>query len=223
VGSRLPGGQRLAQFVPDLTYKGLPTVSYPYHALSAASDAMQLMQEFRPWDLQLFGVRWLIAPTGVQVPAGLVEREKFGRWTLYEVVPSGIFDVVQVPYRWVGPRDGVYKANETWLSDRLRWYGQYIELAVEGDARKGDLHVGDAPPAPANLMPPYGRVLSERREGDRYSAQISAVAPAWVRVSIAYHPWLRAQVDGKPAQVVMVTPGFAAFAVTKGEHRVEVF
>jgi hypothetical protein len=205
-----------------LTYLGLPTVSYPYHALSAASDAMQLMQEFRPWDLQLFGVRWVVAPNDAPVPAGLKPLDRFGRWTLWEVPGTGLFDVVQVPYRWVGPKAGVYKVNETWLTDPLRWWGQYVELALDGPALPGDLHPGDLAPPPTKTQPPYGRVLGERRDGDRYLAEVVALAPAWVRVSIAYHPWLRVTVDGKSVKPVMVTPGFTAIPVTQGSHLVEV-
>lgn len=203
-----------------LIAEGLPCTGFPFHVLSSAADSAFLLQQFRRYDLQLFGVKWLVAPVGVPVPANVTVRDQIGRWMIYNVPGGGMFDVVQVPYRWTGTKDNVFYANEFWMTNPLRWYGQYVETALDG--RTGDLKMGDTWPAPKG-KPPYGKVLSEWRQGDRYKARVQASVPAYVRVSLAYHPWLRARVDGQTTPVLMVTPGFVAFAVPEGTHDVEVF
>jgi uncharacterized membrane protein YfhO len=81
---------------------------------------------------------------------------------------------------------------------------------------------GSLMPVPAAEVPRPGTVLSERKVGETYSARVRLDRPGYVQLKITWAPGLAATVDGAPAPLLHVTPGFGAVAVPMGEHEVVI-
>jgi hypothetical protein len=209
-----------------LAERGIPSSSFLYHSLSSASDTMVLIQEWRPGDLELFGVRYVIAPDGVPLEPSLLLRGVFGRFRLYEVPGAGFFQIISVPYAFEGTPETVFETSRDWLANPLRQFRQYIAL-YPGKAPLGIykqvLHRWEPLPLPAADSPPPGEILSESKAGEVYRAQVHAGGDCFVLFRSSFHPGLKAEVDGVRVQPVMVTPGLTAIPINGGTHQMTVF
>jgi hypothetical protein len=208
--------------------RDIPATGYLWYTNSLAMDTMSLLQEWRPGDLQLFGVRYMVVPTGLPVPSLVIPRETFGRFSLYEVPSSGFFDIVSVPYALEEDLKTTFASSEAWMTHPLRQSRQYVALYAAGEAParayKRILHPGDPFPMPSPTdNPPAGAVLSESRAGEVYRATVRADGSCHVLFRSSFHPGLKAEVDGMRVETVMVTPGLMAIPVPTGSHEVAVF
>ncbi len=208
--------------------RDIPATGFLWYIFSLAMDTMPLLQEWRPGDLQLFGVRYMVVPTGLPAPSTVLPREKFGRFSLYEVPNSGFFDIVSVPYALEEDLKTTFASSEAWMSHPLRQSRQYLALYPAGKAParayRRILHPGDPFPMPSPAdNPPAGAVLSESRAGEVYSARVRADGSCHVLFRSSFHPGLKAEVDGVRVEPVMVTPGLMAIPVPAGSHGVVVF
>jgi hypothetical protein len=225
------GGQFKIGSVPLFSVfpqRDIPATGYLWYTNSLAMDTMPLLQEWRPGDLQLFGVRYMVVPTGLAVTSLVIPRETFGRFALYEVPNSGFFDIVSVPYAIEEDLKTTFASSEAWMAHPLRQSRQYLALYPAGEAParayKRILHPGDPFPMPSPAdNPPAGAVLSESRAGEVYHARVRAGGSCYVLFRSSFHPGLKAEVDGARVEPVMVTPGLMAIPVTAGSHGVAVF
>jgi uncharacterized membrane protein len=200
----------------------LDQASFLYHAMSKASDAMVLRDEARSAHDRTFGVRAVLAPADRAMPPHLVRRATFGRFAVYESSAEGYFGLVDVVAHDTGPSSAQHETNERWLKSRLPEAG--LVIALDAGVRLGRavgrwerLPDSDAPPTSSR-----GSVVGETRDGETYRARVRADRACHVQVKIGWHPDLRARVDGRPAVLVPVTPGFAAVAVDPGVHEIVV-
>ena len=209
-----------------LAERSIPSTSFLYHSLSLASDTMVLLEEERPGDLALFGVRYLLAPEGLAVPPFVKAAGSFGRFRVYEVPGGGFFDLITVPYAFQGNRKTIFEPSRDWLAHPLRYARQHIALYF-GNAPAGVyqkvLHRREPLPAPLDAdSPPPGQVIRESRKGEAYSAEVRAERSCHVLFRSSFHPGLRARVDGESVEPVMVTPWLTAFPVAAGLHQITV-
>src|SRR6185295_17924091 len=71
-------------------------------------------------------------------------------------------------------------------------------------------------------LAPCGEIVSEHKDGEMHEARVSLRRACHVTFRASFHPALTATVDGAPADLVRVTPGFAAVSVPAGTHDVVV-
>jgi hypothetical protein len=64
--------------------------------------------------------------------------------------------------------------------------------------------------------------VRESKTGEVYRAEVDAERPCSALLKITWFPDRVATVDGHPAPLLHVTPGFGAVPVAAGEHAVEV-
>jgi len=125
VCARLPAAQGDEYKIGDVpvharvTSKGLDSVGYLYHALSLNADIQGYMDESRPAHLNLFNVRYVIAPADRKLPALGLPVETHVRHRLYIVETTGYFDVVDVPQVFTGTREEWFPAARDWLHSPL--------------------------------------------------------------------------------------------------------
>ncbi|PYS04625.1 MAG: hypothetical protein DMG12_09665, partial [Acidobacteria bacterium] len=62
----------------------------------------------------------------------------------------------------------------------------------------------------------------ETKTGETYQARIEVNRPAYAYIKITWNPDLAATVDGRPAPVIHVTPGFGAVPIPAGQHDISV-
>ena len=206
---------------------GIPAVGIPYHSFGMASERVRTIQESRPGDLNLFGVRYVVAEDW---PMASAPSESFGRFKMYRVSGGGMFSVISIPLAWEGDRTDLWNLSSEWMESRLMPLHQHIAVYAPGKAPKGRyravLHAGDkvsqADPS-TSASEPQGVVADEVQQGEDYSAAITVDRPAYVLFKSSFHQGLRAAVDGVPVQTLLVTPGMLAFPVPSGQHRVKVW
>ena len=197
-------------------------VSFLYHSMSTASDIMVSRDENRAADDVVFGVRAIIAPDDRTMPPHLRRRSLHGRFAVYEASAEGYFGIVDVEGRYVGPRATRFEASQAWLQSSLPNAGVVVafDASVPGLVPLG--RWVPMPPPPPTALAPRGRILSETKDGEVHRASVELVRSAYVFVKMTWHPDLVTTVDGLPAELLHVTPGFGAVPVSPGRHEVVV-
>jgi hypothetical protein len=199
-----------------LTRAHFDQTSFLYHAMSSTSDVMPLRGDDDLGHDAVFAVRGILAPVHQPV---LYRRKRAqrGRFAVYEGSPEGYFGLVDIGARYQGSPSSFYQTSSAWLQSPLLPAGIVIALEEGGGSLAGPL-----PPVDPALASPRGRVRWESQEGESHRARVSIDRPCHVLVKITWHPDLKASVDGIPALLERVTPGFGAIAVSAGEHDVLV-
>lgn len=219
------GGQFKVGFIPVyafLSRKHIDQASFLYHSMSKTSDIMVLRDENNRVHDAVFGIRAVVAPASRPMPGHLLRRAMHGRFAVYESSPEGYFGIVDVAGHYAGPPSTRHELAAAWLRSSLPAAGLVIAL----DPRTG---IGPAipwwealPNPSAEQIAPRGQVLSETKNGENYQARIEMNRPGYAFVKITWNPKLEATVDGQPATLVHVTPGFCAVPLPAGRHEVSV-
>lgn len=201
----------------------VPVDSIGFNLRTAAlpSDVELRFDESLPAHYRLWNVRYLVLPKPVppQVPTRQLATNDWV--TLYEVdgVDGNYLRVVDT----VGPaieadRYDIGKQMEGFLASSDLRNDRYNVVAFDGDRAATPTLRGAADGS-------AGRTVSERvdLEEGRFTATVEASRRAAVLLPAGYHPRLKARVDGEPARIDMVAPGFMTVPIDQGRHRVEIF
>lgn len=197
-------------------------VSYLYHSMSKTSDIMLLHDEFNPVQDTAFAIRAVVRPAGEAAPAHLRLRSVHGRLAVFESSPQGYFGITDLVGHWKGPLDSPFDAGVAWLNSPLPQRGFVLSLDPRAPAGP-EVAPGAAMPEPTPAQSTLrGLVASESKTGEVYSARVVLNQPAYALLRITWNPDLAATVDGRPAPLIDVTPGFGAVAVPAGQHDISV-
>ena len=219
------GGQFKVGSVPVyafLSRNHIDQASFLYHAMSKTSDIMVLRDENNRGHDIVFGIRAVIAPTSQPMPNYLLPRSVHGRFAVYESSPEGYFGVVDVVGHYAGPPSTNFGPSAAWLKSALQPWGLVISLDPRWQLGPA---IGRWEPLPSpspEQTTLRGRVLSETKTGENYRATIEVSRPSYAFIKITWDPALEATVDGRPATVIHVTPGFGAVPIPAGQHEVSV-
>jgi len=202
----------------------LDAVAFLFHAMSLPSDVMVEFDENRPAAYDAFDVRYVVMDSRRTPPPFLHPLACCGRFQLYTGPAAGRIGLGALGFVYEGGRDEVYGIASAWLKSELPAARVYGEIALRPGSEHGGLPVlrrwDPLPAVGALAAPPRGEVRDPRRDGDDWTAEIDAEAPALVVLEETFHPSWRAEVDGKAVPTLQVTPGFVAAAVAGGRHRV---
>jgi hypothetical protein len=155
----------------------------------------------RLWSI--LDVRYLVTPQAISDPALIAVHESGG--------PN--------VYRWGGAPAHAWVVHEA----RARRADVEPVMAILDPAldpfRTAILEPGVTPPAlgPANQP---ARVAWRGRVPDAVAIDVDATAPGILVTSEVYHPYWRATVDGRPAEVLQVDVALRGVPVPAGRHRV---
>ena len=203
--------------------RGIDTLGFLWHAMTLSGDLQVWFDPDNETHYRTFGVRYPVFDVGRPAPAFARKLETFGRYALYEVESASYFGVATVPMAVEVTKRTAYKASEAWLFSALPAAHVFPALAIAGHVPEGATVVEMTPPALqrvfADMKSPssVGRIV---RSADRWSSEVELERPAAVVLRANFHPGLLATVDGRPAPVFPVTPGFAAVSVPAGAHAV---
>jgi len=205
-----------------LTREHIDEVSFAYHSMSKTTDLMILRDANSFAQDVAFGIRAVIAPANRIMPSHLRLRSVHGNFVVYESSPEGYFGLVDVGGYYTGPESTNYEPSSAWLGSALLNYDIVISLDPRASLGKAVGRWQALPPPEPYHLTPRGHILSETKIGETYLAQVQMERPSYVLVKITWNPKLRATVDGEPAMLIHVTPGFGAVAVPSGKHDVAV-
>jgi hypothetical protein len=206
-----------------LSSYGFDEASYLYHTMSLSSDYMVLREENNLVHQDFFGIRAVLAPTGMNFPAFFQKRAVHGRFTVYEVSPEGYFGLVDIGARYEGPPTKWFEPATQWLRSWMARGGEVI--AANAGSLAGVPLIGrwqQLPDPALQFMRPRGRILAESKVDEVYRATIDAARSCYGLIKITYFPGLVVRVDGKREPLIRVFPDFGAFSLGAGHHEVEV-
>ena len=219
------GGQFKVGAVPIyafLTRDHFDEASFLYHAMSKTSDVMVVRDENNRGHDMVFGVRAVVAPSDRPMPGHMARRSLHGRFAVYESSPEGYFGIVDLAAHYVGPPATRDEPSTAWLKSSLQPWGVTVSLDPRSDVGPALKRWDPIPAVTPEQMTVRGRVISETKVGEVYSARLDVIRPAYAFIKITWSPDLTATVDGVPAPVIHVAPGFGAVPVPAGSHDVTV-
>jgi hypothetical protein len=199
-----------------------PAIGMLYHAMALTSDITVRFNEWRADHYRLFNVSALLADSSRPVAGFLAPAGRHGRLQVYEAPGGGYFDLVRAPYSVRIDKSSFYEVNDAWLASDWVEKRQHIRL----DFTPGALP--ELPPLDSTATLPVleaaqglGEIRGEARNGEVYSAEVSAGQACYLLFKMTYHPNWRVLVNGEPRAAVTLTPGMLGVALDPGEYRVE--
>jgi hypothetical protein len=172
-----------------------------------------------PAHFELFDVRYEIEPADRLPPPGGTLIGSAGRHRLYSIPTTGLLQVVDTTAPIATSREGIDVAVGAFLRSDAAGRGEYPLLTIDG-VQRGTPTLPATAPAPTT---PAGSVQFVYGPGGDsvVGGTVTANRPAAVVLKMSTHGRWHATVDGAPAPVVVVAPGFMAVDVPAGSHRVE--
>ena len=211
------GDEFLVGSVPVYKYllqRGVDEMAYVVPSMSLMLVPESEFDEAQPADYGLFGVRYLLLPTGAAPPVAARFVMARGPYSLWEVASPGYMEPVQVTGTLVANRADVGSASLKLLESAPP--GQDWRVDWPGGAKGAPL------PKVTTAPGPPGTVLAERADLARgtAAATVQMRRPGSLLLSAAYDPGWRVWVDGKPATTEMLAPALVGVKLTSGVHQV---
>ncbi len=205
--------------VPVFKYlesRDVDEVGYTLRTASLMTGPEDHFDELDPSDYELFGIHYLILPSGSPPPISAAEVAVAGQYALWITSNTG--------YVHVGTIAGTLTANRTNLGTRS------VPLLQSGLAESGDYLDIDFGGRQATLSPlprparraSAGNVTSESDELEQGAvrATVTMRRPGVVVLSASFDDGWTATVDGHAAHARMVAPALVATDVPAGTHTV---
>jgi hypothetical protein len=211
--------------------EGLPAISYMYHTMGLCSDLEPSFDPRRRDHYELFDVRYLLAPDWTRLPAFASRRLAASGLVSGLVDTQGYFGVVGsaafYAYR-SGQSVQLRAMNRAFITGR--WHGsrRFVRIGwQDGDApTTGEMLIATDADHAFDRAPdgkaPGGRVLTSNGRGDHYQARVRLDDPGFVLFRMTFHPNWHARIDGRPAPIAMLSPGYVGIAASPGEHAIEM-
>ena len=191
-------------------------VGYTLRTASLMTDPEYFFDERDLGDYQLFGIRYLILPTGYPplVPARLVLRA--GRYSLWTLGTVGYVHVGRIVGSLNANRTDIGVRSIALLRSGLAQHGDYLRVAFGQPGRADQLR----PTEPREVS--AGTVIAETDDlgQGEVAATVSMRHPGVVVLSASYDPGWTASIDGHPQTTYMVAPALLATNVPSGTHTI---
>jgi len=179
---------------------------------SLSTDPEAQFSDTNRGQFEMMNVRYMILPSNREpgVPARLVAER--GRHRLYAVETTGYFQVIDVDGFVEADRTSIGSATAEFRSSDRALSGRYPAVAFDGE--------DPAPPSSGDGPP--GRLVDQTadRGTATFSAAVEMARPAYVLLKESFDPRWRVEVDGAPADAVMIAPSLVGVAVPAGPHTV---
>jgi hypothetical protein len=214
------GAELTVGAVPVFKYlesRDVDEVGYTLRTASLMTDPEYYFDERDPSDYRLFGVHYLIIPTGSRppVPARLELRSgPYSLWTLPGA--AGILHAGTIVGTLSADRSDIGVRSIPLLNSRLAQADDYLRVAY---GQSGDRESRLPQPSPAT---PAGTVLAESDELQQglVAASVRMRRAGVVVLSASFDPGWTATVDGRWQRTEMVAPALVAATVPTGTHRI---
>jgi hypothetical protein len=205
--------------VPVFKYlesRDVDEVGYTLRTASLMTDPEYFFDERNPGDYRLFGIHYLILPSGFLPPvhARLVLRA--GRYSLWTVGTGGYIHVGRIVGLLTADRTNISTRSIALLHSRLPQSGDYLRVAF---GRSGGT---DQPPPAKPRQASAGNVIAETDDLDQgeVSTTVRMRRPGVVVLSASFDPGWTAIVDGRARPTHMVAPAIVSTTVSAGTHSI---
>jgi hypothetical protein len=194
----------------------IDTVGFTMRTASLMSQPENFFDPTNPADYGIFGVRYLLLPTGVRPPVAAVRTRVSGDFTLWTVPGDSYFSLVESSGVLTQDRATIGRFSIRLLSSRL--FGLRRDPLVSWASKDQGYHGVDWQGSPS----PLGGVsaaMSSAVSG-AFSATVQANRPAIVVLSSSFDPGWTAEVDGHLEPTVAMAPALVGVRVPAGVSRV---
>ncbi len=210
-------------FYDLLTFHRIVAVSPPYQDISLNADLIWHFDDLNPAHYNLFNVRYVVAPSGLAMPAFLHRIKETARYTLYQAPTSGYGEFVTVNRtNSISSQSSLFSQNRDWLLSAEPAAGRFIRwnYPVGSDRSEGTAEVA-APATPGQPGCPGGGKISEERVlPGRIDVRVECRDLSTLVLKVTYHPNWRVTIDGRRQRPFMVSPSFIGVDVPAGVHQI---
>jgi len=191
-------------------------VGYTLRTASLMTDPEYFFDDRDPSDYRLFGIRYLIIPSGHEPPVRARLAMRSGPYSLWTIDGAGYVQVGRVVGEITANRTDVGARSAPLLRSGLAGDGAYLAVRWGREAARND-RLPMAPP-----QPPAGAVQVEKADLDQgwASATVRMRRPGVAVLSASYDPGWTATVNGQRRPVRMVAPALVAVSVPAGTDHV---
>jgi len=184
---------------------------------SLVADNEAYFNEDDPAEYQLYDIRYVLMPDGMEPPVPATLIASSGRHRLWQVATSGYLEVIDTAGVVEADRADMATQMQPFLRSAAFHQGRLATVAFDGGhAASPTLGVGAAPSVPAGSSTD---LLVEAQDG-YFAGDVTANRTAAVVLKATFDPGWRVTVDGRSASPYMVVPGFVAVTVAPGTHTV---
>ena len=210
-----------------LYVEGLDMMGTRYHPYSLNAKLLLEFDEAREEQYNIFNVRYVIAPEGVNFPHFVKPIGKFGRHLLYQVETTGYFDLVGSEMAFAGSKNDLSPAASTWLSSGLPKLKLHPGIFLDGDdSGETSIPLVDAPESMSSgetiSVSERGKVVTEEIGTNYFAADVEVGYKSILLLKASYHPNWRATVNGAQAEALMFMPGFVGVELQPGKYHVRM-
>jgi len=220
VGLRSDWGKDLMfgdlHFYDLLTFNRVQAVVPPYGSTSLGAEMLWYFDYRDPAHYDLFNVRYLVAPRGLEVPGFLQPIKETPRYILYQTRTGGYARFAAVGRRVsVGSQSALLAENLSWLRGPDLAAGRVTRYDYPSTATSA------VPVSPDQAdCTGLGRIDEKRVWPSGIDLRVECPRPSSVVLKMGYHPKWQATVDGRPARPFMVSADFVGLDVPAGVHDV---
>ena len=204
--------------VPVFKYlesRDVDEVGYTLRTASLMTDPEYYFDDDNVSDYDLFGIRYLLLPSGwvPPVPSHLLKRA--GPYALWTVGRRGYVDVGRIVGVTTADRTDVGARSIDLLRSGLAARGAYLRVDFGAASRSSPL------PAVARNVS-TGSVIAESDDLEQgvVDTTVRMKRPGVVVLSVSFDPGWTATVDGRAHATEMVAPALVATRVSAGTHRI---
>ena len=206
--------------VPVFKYlesRNVDEVGYTLRTASLMTNPEYYFDERNPSDYSLFGIHYLIIPTGSRPPVPARLELRAGPYSLWTFPGAGgVLDTGAIVGTLSAERSDTGTRSIPVLNSRPAQDGDYVRVAY---GQAGDRQPRLPRPSPAR---PAGTVLAESDVLQRglAAASVRMSRPGVVVLSASFDPGWTATVDGRRQRTEMVAPALVATTVPAGTHQI---
>jgi Bacterial membrane protein YfhO len=206
-------------YVPVYKYiqdQDIDEMAYSVPSLSLMLDPEIEFDEDDPADYALFGIRYMLLPTGMEAPVAAQRALVDGNYSLWVIASNSYVDLVQVTGTLsadradIGSKSLVFmnmlEANQEWA---VKWPGASSPPAPSVPGAQAQLGVASP-----------GRVDSVQASPPEssFSTEVTMRKPGTLLFSVAYDPGWHAWVDGRATRTEMLAPALIGVKLAPGRH-----
>lgn len=220
VGLRSDWGKDLAfgdlHFYDLLTFNRIKAVTPPYGSTSLSAELLWFFDYRNPVHYDLFNVRYLVAPRGLEAPGFLQPIKETRRYILYQTRTGGYARFAAIGRRMsFGSQAALLAEDRSWLFGPDMPAGQFTRYDYPATVA-----------APASPDQPdctgLGRIDEKRVWPSGIDVRVECPRPSSVIFKMGYHPKWQAAIDGRPARPFMVSGDSVGLDVPAGAHDVSL-
>jgi hypothetical protein len=191
-------------------------VGYTLRTASLMTDPEYFFDERNPGDYRLFGIHYLIVPSGYLPPVQAKLLTRAGPYSLWTLSTTGYVTGGTIIGHLNANRTNLGERSIPLLHSRLAQQGDYLRVTPD-QSGNADQRMPAEPQAPS-----AGAVIAESdnlTQGE-VDATVRMRHPGEVILSVSYDPGWTATIDGRPRATQMIAPALVATTVPAGTHRI---